>query len=142
MVLEILTVPNPVLTQPCVDAVPSPDMSMLLHAMVDTLRATPNAIGLAAPQVGVAIRAFVMGSERQGYIAVLNPRIVKRSGIKIDSTEECLSVPGYSVTKKRSASVTVQAIDAEGNPCTFTCKGFAACAVQHEMDHLDGVLIR
>ncbi len=114
---------------------------MLLHAMVDTLKTTPHAIGLAAPQVGVSIRAFVMGTEEQGYLAVLNPRIVKRSGIRILSAEQCLSVPGKTVTVRRSASVTVAGIDAEAKPFEFTAKGRAACIVQHEMDHLDGKII-
>jgi peptide deformylase len=102
--------------------------------MVDTLKATPGAVGLAAPQVGVSVRAFVMGTEEQGYIAVVNPRIVKRSGIKISNIEECLSVPGQRVSVRRSASVTVQATNAEGTPCEFTCKGQAASIVQHEID--------
>lgn len=141
MILDILQAPNDVLSTPCEDAVPGPELSMLLHSMIETLQVTPNAIGLAAPQVGVAIRAFVMGTAEQGYLAVVNPRIVKRSGIKLKSLEECLSVPGKKVIVKRSATITVRAINAEGVPCEFTCKGPAACVVQHEMAHLDGVLI-
>lgn len=139
--LDIKQFPDPILHQKCADAVPGPELSMLLHAMVETLQGTPNAVGLSAPQVGVAIRAFVMGSEEQGYLAVVNPRVIRRSGIKINSIESCLSVPGVTVTVKRANSITVRAIDAEGNPCEFTCKGRAACIVAHEIDHLDGKTI-
>ncbi len=108
--------------------------------MIHTMRKT-NGIGLAAPQVGVGVRAFVMGTEEQGYLAVVNPTIVKRSGIKLPSVESCLSVPGKSVVVRRAASVTVRATNAEGNPCEFTAKGNAAFIVQHEIDHLDGKTI-
>jgi peptide deformylase len=141
MILDIKQHPDPILSTPAAEAVPGPELSMLLHSMVETLRATPNAVGLAAPQVGVALRAFVMGTEEQGYLAVVNPVIVRRSGIKIPSTESCLSAPGVTVTVKRANSITVRAIDAEGNPCEFTCKGRAACIVAHEIDHLDGKTI-
>lgn len=114
---------------------------MLLHSMIETLRATPNAIGLAAPQVGVSVRAFVMGTEEQGYLAVVNPRIVHRSGIKARSIEQCLSVPNREVVVRRAVSVTVKAINAEGQPCTFTAKNNAAFIVQHEIDHLSGITI-
>lgn len=143
-ILPLVTVENDaqgVLRRPCADAVPSPETSMLLHAMVATLRATPGAIGLAAPQVGVPIRAFVMGSEEQGYLAVLNPTITNRSKIPQTSVEGCLSVPGKQVTRKRPSSVEVTAIDAEGNKCVFAAKGPAACVVCHEIDHLNGLLI-
>lgn len=141
MILDILQAPNDVLETPCAPAEIGPDLSMLLHSMVETLQVTENAIGLAAPQVGVAIRAFVMGTAEQGYLAVVNPRIVRRSGIKIKSKESCLSVPDKTVLVRRSASVTVKATNAEGHPCEFTAKGSAACVVQHEIDHLDGILI-
>lgn len=114
---------------------------MLLHSMVETLQATEGAIGLAAPQVGVSVRAFVMGTPEQGYLAVVNPRIVKRGGIKIPSVEQCLSVPGKTVTVMRSHTITVHAINAEGDFCEFTAKGRSACVVQHEVDHLDGKII-
>ena len=138
MILDILTIPNSVLHTRCEDAVPGPDMSMLLHSMVETLQATSHGVGLAAPQVGVSVRAFVVGSEEQGYLAVLNPRITKRSGVRVSSTEQCLSVPGKTVVKKRPYSITVEGIDAEGNPCTFKCRALAAAVVCHEIDHLDG----
>jgi peptide deformylase len=139
--LEILTWPHPVLSQKAVDATPSPELSMLLHAMVKTLKETKDGIGLAAPQVGVSVRAFVMGTEEQGYLAIVNPRIVKRSGIKIKALEECLSVPGVRRLVKRDNHITVEAINAEGTPCKFECKGLAAACVQHELDHLNGKTI-
>lgn len=141
MILPLVPYTDPVLHQPAVRADIGPDLSMLLHSMIETLRAQPDGIGLAAPQVGVSVRAFVMGTEEQGFIAVVNPRIVARSGHKVKSIEACLSVPGKTVTKKRSYSITVSATNAEGDPCTFVCKDRAACVVQHEMDHLDGILI-
>lgn len=143
-ILPILTLDTDVdgiLRKACEEAVPSPETSMLLHAMVDTLKATPDALGLAAPQVGVAIRAFVMGTEEQGYIAVLNPRVTERSAMRQKAKEGCLSVPGVRVTKRRPVKVTVQGINAEGAAVKFTCKGIAAAAVCHEIDHLNGLLI-
>jgi peptide deformylase len=144
MILDILQAdndPTDVLTTPAKDAVPSPDTSMLLHSMIETLQVTPEAIGLAAPQVGVPIRAFVMGTPEQGYLAFLNPRIVARSGVKVKSVEGCLSQTGKKVTVKRPASVTVEALNAEGASVLFTAKNVAAAVICHEIDHLLGILI-
>jgi peptide deformylase len=141
MILDILTAPNEVLTTPCEDAVPGPETSMLLHSMIETLQVMPEAIGLAAPQVGVSIRAFVMGTQDQGYLAMLNPRIKRRSGTKQKVTEGCLSLPGKKVVMKRADSITVVGLDAEGKTFTFTAKGMAAAVVQHEIDHLSGILL-
>jgi peptide deformylase len=99
-----------------------------------------DGIGLAAPQVGVSARFFVLGLPRDRDRVFVNPRIVESSMRLVRSEESCLSLPGVTVEVERSAWVNVIAWDELGNQFELRARGLLARAIQHEIDHLDGVL--
>jgi peptide deformylase len=111
----------------------------LIDDMVETMRAAPG-VGLAGPQVGSSLRVAVIEIPGQEVIVLINPEVIRRSGER-RVEEGCLSVPGYYGELTRSQSVTVRALDLQGKP--FRIKGkddLLAQALEHETDHLDGVL--
>lgn len=116
----------------------------LLDQMAETMYAA-NGVGLAAPQVGHFIRCFVidLGPQKEGEASRLyefiNPNIVKGSG-KIVFEEGCLSVPGIAEEVTRKEKVSVEFQDRVGSPKTLEAEGLLAVAIQHEKDHLDGIL--
>lgn len=101
-----------------------------------------NGQGLAAPQVGVLQRIVVidMPDENSPALTLVNPRIVERSARREKFEEGCLSIPGVSARVERSAAVVVEAQDLDGTPFTVRAEGPLADCLQHELDHLDGVL--
>ena len=114
----------------------------LIQDMFETMDAADGA-GLAAPQVGVSKRIFVfrIGDERH---ALINPKITRRSG-EVEGEEGCLSIPGVQAQVKRAKRVIISGRDQNNKPVTFELEdgedmGRAATCVQHELDHLDGVL--
>jgi peptide deformylase len=102
---------------------------------------TEEGIGLAAPQVGVSRRLFVMDirEETAEPRAVVNPQIVERSGSE-RGDEGCLSLPGLFGTVERSANVVMEGLDLDGRPLRIEASALLARCIQHEIDHLDGVL--
>jgi len=99
-------------------------------------------VGLAATQVGVLQRLFVfVPGEEQGPVAVVNPRLADASQETENAEEGCLSLEGVRVPVERSMRVTLEGVDPVGSELRFELEGLAARAVQHEVDHLDGVLI-
>jgi peptide deformylase len=96
-------------------------------------------IGLAAPQVGLPHRILVMDDGNGGAQALINPVIENRSGT-IREEEGCLSLPGVFGVVERTKTITVRAMDADGKPVSLEATGLKARIVQHELDHLDGVL--
>jgi peptide deformylase len=118
------------------------DLWRLIDDMVDTMYAAPG-IGLAAPQVGVGARVCVIdlsGGKRGGdLLTLVNPEFVEREGMQLEE-EGCLSVPGFNATVARPAHVVVKALDRQGRPTTIEGSGLLARALQHEVDHLEGVL--
>jgi peptide deformylase len=96
-------------------------------------------IGLAAPQVGLPYRILVMDNGEGGAQTLINPVIEGRSGT-IREEEGCLSLPGVFGVVERSKTITVRAMDADGKPVSLEVTGLKARIVQHELDHLDGVL--
>jgi peptide deformylase len=97
-----------------------------------------NGVGIAAPQVGVKERIVVIAPERKPIVLV-NPKIVERSGTQVGE-EGCLSIPGLYGDVERSEMVVVEAYDIKGRAFTYELEGYGATIVQHEVDHLDGVL--
>jgi peptide deformylase len=110
----------------------------LVQDMTDTMYAAPG-IGLAATQVDVHERIIVIDiSDTHDQLRVfINPEIIARNG-SFEYEEGCLSVPGIFGKVKRSESITVKALDAEGKPFTLDATGLLSVCIQHEMDHLDG----
>jgi peptide deformylase len=124
-----------------VDAVTA-DIEKLIDDMIDTMYAAPG-IGLAAPQVGVALRIFVVdvsvGRDPAGLMVFVNPEFVERDGVQLEE-EGCLSVPGFNATVVRPTRAVVKGLDRQGEPVQIEGVGLLARAFQHEMDHLDGTL--
>ncbi len=120
--------------------VPTVDGSIqrLIDDMIQTMRQT-NGVGLAAPQVGVSLRVVVLQMPGEEPITIVNPQIVKRSGER-EVIEGCLSVPGYYGEIKRSVSVTVKGWDRQGKAIRIKATGLMAQALEHELDHLNGIL--
>jgi len=120
--------------------VPTVDGSIqrLIDDMIETMRQT-NGVGLAAPQVGVSLRVVVLQMPGEEPITIVNPQMVKRSGER-EVIEGCLSVPGYYGEIKRSVSVTVKGWDRQGKAIRIKATGLLAQALEHELDHLNGIL--
>lgn len=117
------------------------DVSGIIKTMIKVLQRHRGA-GLAAPQIGVSKRIIVMSSDTPGYEQeIINPVITKRYGGRMNMTERCLSFPGVPVKKQRYKRIVVEGLDKRGNKIKRQAKGFAACVVQHEVDHLNGVTI-
>ncbi|MDD4363678.1 MAG: peptide deformylase [Atribacterota bacterium] len=114
------------------------DIKQLALDMIDTMYAE-GGIGLAAPQIGISKQIIVIDKEEKGAIALINPVIIKREG-EIQEEEGCLSVPGIYHPVKRSASVTIEALDLNEKKIRITEEGILAIALQHEIDHLEGYL--
>ncbi|MBN1525974.1 MAG: peptide deformylase [Candidatus Omnitrophica bacterium] len=132
-----------------------PGLGQVIEDLKDTLLATENGVGLAAPQIGVLKRIFVLRKEMirkdlpkdsavlkpKGEIAVfMNPKIIARKG-SIVFGEGCLSVPDRAADIERAKTVKIRALDETGMPFYEKMGGLAAIAVQQEIDHLDGILI-
>jgi peptide deformylase len=116
-----------------------PKVQELVSCMLETMRAS-NGVGLAAPQVGSDLRLCVIEEEGLQYVLV-NPKITAKSRQKIVSEEGCLSLPGEFFPVSRCAEVQVRYTDQEGKPTKLKGTGLLARALQHEIDHLDGILI-
>jgi peptide deformylase len=138
-VRRICCLPEPVLRQKA-KKVPTIDHSLqrLIDDMVTTMQQA-NGVGLAAPQIGVSLRVAVLQMPEEEPFAIINPEIVKRSGDR-EVGEGCLSVPGYQGELKRSASVTVKGLNREGGKIRIKATGLMAQALEHEIDHLNGIL--
>ena len=136
----IRTLPDPVLKQKA-KRVRTIDGSIkkLIRDMIETMHSEPGRVGLAAPQIGVPLRVIVIGIPEEEDIAIINPEIVRSRGERsID--EGCLSVPGYFGQIKRAESVTVKGRDQDGKEIRIKAEGLLAQVLEHEIDHLNGVL--
>jgi peptide deformylase len=147
-VLEIVKYPTPVLLKKA-EAVREIDgaFQAQINNMIETLYAAPG-LGLAAPQVGDSRRFFVYDLSvqeeepvaRKGPIVVLNPEILEMEGEEV-SDEGCLSIPGYHEKVKRAYRVLLKGLDREGKEIRLEGQGLLARLFQHEVDHLNGVLM-
>jgi|SRR6056297_263808 len=98
-----------------------------------------DGVGLAAPQVGISKRIAVVDIREDNKIVLINPEIIAEEG-KAIMEEGCLSIPGETGDVIRSQKITVRSLDRNGNEIKFEAEGYEARAIQHEIDHLDGVL--
>ncbi len=147
-VQKVLIYPHPVLKKLCnVVAVIDPEILGLLQDLLDTMQAGPGSVGVAAPQIGVTLRVCVVDvsnsrngkDNNHGLLQMINPEITTRSGTAT-MREGCMSVPDYTGDVDRATEITVRFLDELGNIREIEASGFEAVAIQHEMDHLDGVL--
>jgi peptide deformylase len=106
--------------------------------MVETMQQA-NGVGLAAPQVGVSLRVAVLQMPGEEPVAIINPEIIKHAGER-EVNEGCLSVPGYVGVIKRAVSLTVKGRDRQGKAIRIKATELMAEALEHEVDHLNGVL--
>jgi len=138
-ILKVLTVPEPVLRQKS-KRVKNIDGSIrkLAGDMIETMHAS-SGVGLAAPQVGVPLRVVVIGMPGEEDFVLINPEVVRRVGERL-VTEGCLSVPGYFGEIQRAQRVTVKGKDLSGKEIRIKAEELLAQALEHEIDHLNGVL--
>jgi peptide deformylase len=120
------------------------ELKQLVDDMAETMYAAPG-VGLAAPQIGVSLRVFIVdvatGEDEPSDLRVfVNPEIVQTHG-EIESEEGCLSFPGIHEEVERAERIAVRARDVTGKPFELEADGFLAIAIQHEHDHLDGKLL-
>jgi peptide deformylase len=127
--------------------VDSSSAAELIDDLVETMRASPACVGLAAPQIGVSERAFVVDvtghpktTTSHGLIAMINPVIVHSSG-RVVGREGCMSVPDLTANVARATEIVVRGATPDGAELEISTEGFEARALQHEIDHLDGLLI-
>ena len=144
-VRPIRVVPDPVLRETCAPVTAfDPALSDLAQDMLDTMYAAPGR-GLAAPQVGVLARVFVMDATWKSGdptpIVFVNPVIETVADRMATMDEGCLSIPDQLVSVTRPDGVALRWQDVTGRSCSGAFSGFAAACVQHEIDHLNGVLI-
>ena len=140
MILDITKLGEDVLRQV---AVPVPEVNDEIRQLAEDMFETmidANGVGLAAPQIGKSIRMFVLIADDDVKRVFINPQIIKTSEEVCDYDEGCLSIPQIYETISRPEKVTVQAINEKGKPFTLDADGFLARIIQHEYDHLDGIL--
>jgi peptide deformylase len=144
---EISTLPDPVLRRKARKVTKfGPELQTLVDDMIETMRSAPG-VGLAAPQVDVPWRVITVefGDEEDEEVpaklyTVVNPKITRTSRETLVGTEGCLSIPGIVGDVERSTAVTLKGQNRRGQPLTIKAKGWLARILQHEVDHLDGIL--
>lgn len=137
--MEILKYPHPSLFEKCVEVtVFGPELNVLLDGMADAMKAKAG-IGLAANQVGLHYRMFVMMDKGYKLVKLVNPVIVDHSWVSANLKEGCLSAPGeFLVVDERKQWVQVKFQDETGKEHKRVFEGIYSVCVQHEIDHLDG----
>ena len=140
--------PDPLLKQKC-DEVRDVNSSVMavLDDLLKTMLSLPRCVGLAAPQIGELVRIVVVDVSRHpkapdknhGLLCMINPMITHSMGSRV-SREGCVSVPDLTANVSRSEQVAVSFIDGNGAERSIEAHGFEAIAIQHELDHLDGML--
>lgn len=146
MLLDILTVPDQRLKQISESVeIFDKELAEFLKDLERTMRAGPGGVGIAAVQVARLQRIVIVdvsvkqNIKHHGRMVLINPQITQSQG-KAKGREGCLSVPDYTGNVIRAKRIQLSAFDVKGNKQVFECEGYEARAVQHEIDHLDGIL--
>jgi peptide deformylase len=142
----VLRYPNPLLKERCAPA-DDPELAVRVAAdLLDTMRSQPRCVGLAAPQIGELVRLVVVdvtghpkAESCRGLVILANPSIVLAEGDEL-GREGCLSIPDLTANVRRATIVAIEATTPAGEPVAFEANGFEARVLQHELDHLDGIL--
>jgi peptide deformylase len=145
--LEIITLPNPILRRKARKVIDfGKDFRLLVDDMIETMRDAPG-VGLAAPQVAISVRLIVVeyGDDEDETVSkklfvMANPEIVEKSDEKVLGIEGCLSVPGLIGEVERHESITIKGQNRHGQPVKIKAEGWLARIFQHEIDHLDGIV--
>lgn len=146
-VRDIVHIPNSILKKTSSPlSVFGEESSSLARDLIDTMRAHPHCVGLAAPQIGVDLRAFVVdvsghpkAQTSHGEVVLLNPNILESYEPEV-AREGCMSVPDLTGDVARATILVVRGVTPDGERTTIEVRGFEARAFQHEIDHLDGLL--
>ncbi len=151
LVTDIIIAPDPKLRLIAKNVDSEANVLDVIDTMNETMKAS-NGLGLAAPQIGVPLRIIVMDVDhlgayddedettvKHGKFEMINPVITKKSG-QANWNEGCLSIPGFKETVQRSLIIEVSFFDKERKECQLRASGLLAACIQHEIDHLDGVL--
>lgn len=146
-ILEILKLPDARLKEIAEEVEHFDDeLREFIADLEETRRDGPAAVGIAAPQVGRTQRIVIIDCSatrkpvpNHGYLVLVNPEITEWDGFEL-GREGCLSVPDYTGNVIRAERIRLRARDPQGNPLEFEMEGFEARALQHEVDHLDGIL--
>jgi len=138
-ILSIRVLPEPILRQKSKRVrVIDGSVQRLIGDMIETMHST-GGVGLAAPQLGTPLRVIVIGMPEQEDVVLINPEVVRRSGERLVD-EGCLSVPGYIGEIKRAEIVRVKGRDQNGRQIRIKANELLAHVLEHEIDHLNGVL--
>lgn len=142
---DVVALPGAVLKRRAM-AIGGPDEALAAD-LVDTMHVSPGCVGLAAPQIGISQRAFCLdvsvhpkGDPNHGLVVLFDPEIVHAEGSEV-RREGCMSVPDFTANVRRALHVVVRGTDPAGKERIYESSGFEARAFQHEIDHLDGLLI-
>jgi peptide deformylase len=142
----IVRYPHPLLKQRCREVEPGEDVAAVAADLVDTMRGQPRCVGLAAPQIGEALRLVavdVTGHPKaqscHGLLVLANPVVTLAQGGEV-GREGCLSIPDLTANVSRATAVAIEATMPGGEPVAIEADAFEARVLQHELDHLDGIL--
>ena len=146
-VQKVFTYPNQLLKYESTEITEiNHEITLLIQDMIDTMTATTHSTGIAAPQIGKTVRLAVADASRgrkpsqnHGQLILINPEIIWYKG-SVTSREGCMSVPEYTGNVNRAEKIAVQYFDEKFNRCVIESEGFEAILLQHEIDHLDGIL--
>ena len=148
-ILPILKFPDPLLKEKSAPVeLVTPELSAVIDDLLDTMHASPGGVGISAPQIGVLKRVVAVDVsaskrgatvENHGLLILINPEILAKGGRQI-VREGCMSIPDYTANIERAQWVLVDALDREGKQIILESVGIEAVAIQHEVDHLDGIL--
>jgi peptide deformylase len=139
VIREIIRYPNPVLRKKCRAAKKVDDnIRRLIDDLIETMHAA-SGVGLAAPQVGENLRVIAVDIG-EGAFAVVNPKLKKKNKVLQTFEEGCLCLPGIVGPVERPSQVTVEGLDRQGQKLIIEAEGFLATVLQHEIDHLDGIV--
>jgi peptide deformylase len=143
---DVLRYPHATLKAPAAHVEPGLAAERLAADLLDTMRASPACVGIAAPQIGVSACAFCIdvshhkrARANHGLVVMINPSIVERAGRDV-MREGCMSLPDLTANVARAGRITVEGMSPAGDVIRIEAEGFEARAFQHEIDHLDGLL--
>ena len=146
-VRDVLRYPHPALKRRAAELADEEVIARVARDLVDTMRSFPKCVGVAAPQLGELVRMVAVdltghpkAVDPQGLLVLVNPEIVRSEGAEV-GREGCLSIPDLTANVKRATSVEIVARSPAGERVELASSGFEARCLQHELDHLDGLLI-